>query len=61
MLGAESMYGPHARNNQTREVVALISAEHPDKKGVGLLARELAPAGTGMGKVIVNRAKNPSG
>ncbi|XP_071846661.1 uncharacterized protein [Apostichopus japonicus] len=48
MLGAESMYGPHARNNQTREVVALISAEHPDKKGVGLLARELAPAGTGM-------------
>ncbi|PIK41308.1 hypothetical protein BSL78_21838 [Apostichopus japonicus] len=27
---------------------SLISAEHPDKKGVGLLARELAPAGTGM-------------
>lgn len=48
MLGSESMYGSKARSTQTREVVALISAEHQDKRGVGLLARELAPAGTGM-------------
>ncbi|WP_372053413.1 DUF1446 domain-containing protein (plasmid) [Tistrella mobilis] len=46
ILGAESMYGPHARAGGTREVVMRLSASHDDRKALGIFAREIAPAGT---------------
>ena len=48
VLGAESPYGPHAHPAaaQMREAVLRLSARHPDKAALELLAREVAPAGT---------------
>ena len=46
VLGAESCYGPHARATQTREAVLRVTATHPRKEALDLLAREVAPAGT---------------
>ena len=48
VLGAESSYGP-LRNPavaQTREAVLRLSARHPVKAALQLLAMEVAPAGT---------------
>ena len=49
LLGAESLYGPHARALPTRELVLRIAARHADPKGVIFLQRECASAGTSMG------------
>ncbi len=46
VLGAESCYGPHARAQGTREAILRLSATHARKEALGLLAREVAPAGT---------------
>ena len=46
VLGAESCYGPHARASQTREAILRLTATHPKKEALELLAREIAPAGT---------------
>lgn len=46
VLGAESCYGPHARADATREAVLRLSATHPRREALELLAREVAPAGT---------------
>lgn len=48
VLGAESPYGPHAAPelNHLREAVLRITALHPDKAALQILAREVAPAGT---------------
>jgi len=48
VLGAESAYGPAAQPAvlQTREAVLRLTARHPDKAALELLAREVAPAGT---------------
>lgn len=46
ILGAESMYGPHARAGGAREVIMRLSASHDDRKALGIFAREIAPAGT---------------
>ena len=46
VLGAESCYGPHARAQHTREAILRLSATHPRKEALDLLAREVAPAGT---------------
>ncbi|EKF75288.1 hypothetical protein A11A3_04890 [Alcanivorax hongdengensis A-11-3] len=48
ILGSESTYGEHARRRDTREVVVKIAALHDDKKALGLFAREIAQAATGM-------------
>lgn len=50
VLGAESTYGRHARDGalSTREVVVKISVQHTNNKALGLFAREIAPAATGM-------------
>ncbi len=45
-VGAESIYGPHARSRATREVTMRVVAEHPLKAALELFAREIAPAGT---------------
>jgi hypothetical protein len=48
VLGSESTYGANARRADTREVVVKIAALHDDKKALGLFAREIAQAATGM-------------
>lgn len=49
LLGAESMYGPHRRVRDSREVVLRIAAQHDDKQGLAFLQKEAASAGTSMG------------
>jgi hypothetical protein len=46
ILGAESVYGPHGRAAQAREVVMRLSVEHDDRRALEIFAREIAPAGT---------------
>jgi hypothetical protein len=46
VVGAESAYGPHSAALGAREVVMRLSAAHPKKEALDLLAREIAPAGT---------------
>jgi hypothetical protein len=48
ILGSETTYGAQARRGDTREVVVKIGALHDDKKALGLFAREIAQAATGM-------------
>ncbi len=46
VLGTESCYGSHARTAGSREVIMRLTAMHPRKEALDLLAREVAPAGT---------------
>jgi hypothetical protein len=46
VLGDESLYGPHSRARDAREVLLRVVADHPDKRALELFAREIAPAGT---------------
>ncbi len=46
IVGAESVYGPHARVPHAREVVMRLAVEHDDRRALDLFAREIAPAGT---------------
>ena len=52
MIGTESTYGPHANpaSLNTREIALWMSVEHKQKKALEVFAREIAPAGTGMGE-----------
>lgn len=49
LLGAESMYGPHRRVRDSREVVLRIAAQHDDRQALAFLQKEAASAGTSMG------------
>lgn len=46
LLGAETLYGPHARTQASREVMVRISVTHPMKQALEIFAREIAPSGT---------------
>ncbi len=46
LLGAESLYGPHARTSAAREVMVRVVVDHPDKKALEIFSREIAPSGT---------------
>jgi hypothetical protein len=46
VIGAESLYGPHARTQASREVTMRVVANHPQKAALAMFAREIAPAGT---------------
>jgi hypothetical protein len=46
VLGAESIFGPHAQTRHTREAVMRLAVRHPEKAALELFAREVAPAGT---------------
>lgn len=48
LLGCESLYGPHARIHETREVVLRIAARHPQAKALRFLQKECSSAGTSM-------------
>lgn len=49
LLGAESLYGPHGRVHDSREIVLRIAAQHDDKHALAFLQKEAASAGTSMG------------
>ena len=46
LLGAETLYGPHARTAHTREAMVRVIVDHPMKQALEIFAREIAPAGT---------------
>ncbi len=48
VLGAESLYGPHARPgaSASREVMMRVVVDHPERRALEIFAREIAPAGT---------------
>ena len=46
LLGAETLYGPHARGAHSREVMLRVVMDHPLKQALEIFAREIAPAGT---------------
>jgi hypothetical protein len=46
VIGSESLYGPHARTRQVREVMMRVVANHPQKAALTMFAREIAPSGT---------------
>lgn len=46
VIGAETLYGPHARTRQAREVMMRVVANHPQKAALAMFAREIAPSGT---------------
>ncbi|HEX4842371.1 MAG TPA: acyclic terpene utilization AtuA family protein [Limnobacter sp.] len=46
IIGSETDLGPHARVKLGHEALLRIAVVHPDKKGVGIFSREIAPAGT---------------
>jgi Acyclic terpene utilisation family protein AtuA len=48
IIGAESLYGPHARRNDAREVIMRIAVRHPDKNALEILRREASSPGTSM-------------
>ncbi|KAI9488492.1 hypothetical protein BDB00DRAFT_847896 [Zychaea mexicana] len=47
-LGGESLYGPHAKKEASREIVLRLTAHHDETKALGLFARELMAVGTCM-------------
>ena len=49
LLGAESLYGPHARPLPTREIVLRIAVQHPERRALDFLRKEASSAGTSMG------------
>jgi hypothetical protein len=49
LLGAESMYGPHRRVSDSREIVLRIAARHAERRALGFLQKEASSAGTSMG------------
>jgi hypothetical protein len=46
VIGAETMYGPHARAGAAREVMMRVVADHASKEALDIFAREIAPSGT---------------
>jgi len=62
VLGAESCYGPHARDGAlaTREAVLRVSATHPMREALELFAREIAPAGTSWAPGTTGAGGRPS-
>jgi hypothetical protein len=56
ILGAESLYGPHARTRATREVILKIGVAHASEPALELFAREIYPAATAMAQGITGFA-----
>lgn len=56
VLGAESTYGPHARQAATREVVLKIGVAHREADPLELFAREIFPSATAMAQGLTGFA-----
>lgn len=48
IIGAESLYGPHSRRRDAREVVMRIAVRHADRNALEILRREASSPGTSM-------------
>jgi hypothetical protein len=59
-LGAESVYGPHARATATREVVLRVTVHHPSREALEIFTREVAPAGTSWSPGTTGASGRPS-
>ena len=46
LLGAETVYGAHARTGAAREVVLRLAVAHDNRQALEIFSREIAPAGT---------------
>lgn len=46
VIGAETMYGPHARAQAAREVMMRVTVTHPSRTALEIFGREIAPSGT---------------
>jgi Acyclic terpene utilisation family protein AtuA len=46
LLGAETLYGVHARTGASREAMVRVVVDHPQKSALEIFAREIAPSGT---------------
>jgi Acyclic terpene utilisation family protein AtuA len=46
VIGGETLYGPHSRARQAREVMLRVTVDHPMKEALEIFSREIAPAGT---------------
>lgn len=46
VIGAETLYGPHAQAVQLREVILRLSVHHAKREALELMAKELAAPGT---------------
>ena len=46
LLGAETVYGPHARAGGARVVMVRVIVSHPQKQALEMFAKEISPAGT---------------
>ncbi|ORE22023.1 DUF1446-domain-containing protein, partial [Rhizopus microsporus] len=47
-IGAESLFGPHTKANNSREVMLRLTAHHDNPKALGLVALETIPSATCM-------------
>ena len=56
VLGAESLYGPHASRVDSREVVLKIAVAHVEEEALELFSREIFPAATSMAQSITGFA-----
>ena len=56
VLGAESLYGPHASRVDSREVVLKIAVAHAEQAALELFSREIFPAATSMAQSITGFA-----
>ena len=56
VLGAESLYGPHASRVDAREVVLKIAVAHVEQEALELFSREIFPAATSMAQSITGFA-----
>jgi hypothetical protein len=56
VLGAESMYGPHARTRDSREVILKIAVAHTQEAPLDLFTREIFPSATSMAQGITGFA-----
>jgi hypothetical protein len=48
LFGAESSYGPRARQQGTREVLAMLTADHEEREGVAVFLKEQICGGGAM-------------
>lgn len=60
VLGAEDIYGPHARTTATREAVLRVTVHHPMRQALEIFAREIAPAGTSWSPGTTGAGGRPS-
>lgn len=45
-IGGETLYGPHSRAANAREVMLRVTVVHRDRKALEIFSREIAPSGT---------------